>query len=315
MKKYLALAYYIFTPIEDPDLEVQKHKKFFEEKDITSRIYISVEGINAQLSGEQEDIKQYIQWLKADSRLSNLTFKIQEIQENIFPRVTVKTRKELVAFGAKVNCSETGEYLAPRQWAEMLETDKEVFIIDVRNDYESQVGHFEGAHLPPLSSFRDFPAYADQLKETLDPQTKVMMYCTGGIRCELFSALLKQKGFEKVYQLEGGVIAYGEKEGSKHWKGKLFVFDDRLAIPLEDSSEPISLCSYCQSPSDTYFNCANMDCNELFLACFCCIEQHLGACSSNCKAASRLRPYDARLGNKPFRRHHLLESQSCSISY
>ena len=129
------------------------------------------------------------------------------------------------------------------------------------------------------------------------------MYCTGGIRCEVYSALLKKEGFEEVYQLEGGIIQYGLDEGTHHWKGKLFVFDDRLAVPLcDDASEVISRCRHCQETSDLYFNCANMDCNELFIACPSCADKLQGCCSSPCQTAPRVRPYQKSERPKPFRR-------------
>ena len=188
----------------------------------------------------------------------------------------------------------------------MLENrDCATLLLDVRNDYESEIGHFEGAERPKLTKFREFPAYVQELKKERDPkETPVMMYCTGGIRCEVYSALLKEAGFEKVYQLEGGVINYGHKEKGKHWKGKLFVFDDRLAAPLhpEADSEPISHCTFCASPCDAYRNCANMDCNELFLTCPGCADRLKGCCSAPCLEEGRVRPYEPGERPKPFRR-------------
>lgn len=131
------------------------------------------------------------------------------------------------------------------------------------------------------------------------------MYCTGGIRCELYSALLKEKGFEKVYQLNGGIINYGLEEGSKHWNGKLFVFDDRLSVPISEEEAPvIGKCHHCDAPTETYINCANMDCNELFLCCPDCLKEHKGACQTTCENAPRTRPYQEHSAHKPFRRSH-----------
>jgi len=180
-------------------------------------------------------------------------------------------------------------------------------IIDVRNAYESEIGHFEGAHLPKLGTFRQFPEYARELKQDYDPEsTKVMMYCTGGIRCELYSALMKKEGFVNVVQLEGGVINYGLNEGNEQWRGKLFVFDDRLAVPIDGKeAETISSCRQCSEPSDTYYNCANMDCNELFLSCPSCAEAFLGCCSQLCQSAPRLRSFIKTDRPKPFRKKHL----------
>ncbi len=134
-----------------------------------------------------------------------------------------------------------------------------------------------------------------------------MMYCTGGIRCELYSPILREMGFEKLYQLQGGVINYGLQEGNRHWKGKLFVFDDRLAISIDGKeSEPIAQCTHCLTSEDTYYNCANMDCNELFICCPSCVQVYHGCCAYSCMQATRLRPLDGKSGNKPFRRKHLI---------
>jgi UPF0176 protein len=307
---YYVLAYYFFTPIDDPRAEVTKHQEFIVSCDIKCRVYISEEGINGQLSASFSCAEKYMQWLKSDSRFSQINFNIHSYREHVFPRQTVKYRKQIVALDAPVDPTLTGEKVSPSRWSEMLEQrDDKTLLIDVRNDYEWEVGHFPGAELPTLETFRQFPTYARQLKEEHDPKkTKVMMYCTGGIRCELYSALLKQEGFENVFQLEGGVINYGLKEGQKHWKGKLFVFDDRLAVPISDEEvEPISQCHHCTAFSDAYYNCANMDCNELFLCCPDCAENMLGCCCDACQNAPRLRPYESGKQAerpKPFRRSH-----------
>ncbi|MFS8564104.1 MAG: hypothetical protein LVR00_07255 [Rhabdochlamydiaceae bacterium] len=178
----------------------------------------------------------------------------------------------------------------------------------MRNDYEWQIGHFVGSELPVLEQFRHFPAYAKELKQKYDlKNTKIMMCCTGGIRCELYSALLKQEGFENVYQLHGGIIKYGLEEGTKAWLGRLFVFDDRLSIPIseEESSDIISECRYCGVKSDLYYNCANMDCNELFIACLPCAEKLQGCCCEECKGAPRVRAFQKEERPKPYRRKHL----------
>lgn len=308
---YYALAYYIFTPIENPYREVKNHKRFFKDRDVTGRIYISEEGINGQMSGAQEDAEAYMIWLR--EFFPEVKFKIHTTDENIFPRMTVKTRKQLVALDEPVDMSKGGEHVSPKRWREMLESDEEYLLLDVRNDYEWEIGHFEGSTLPPLKKFRDFPRYADELKNTKDPKTtKVMMCCTGGIRCELYSALLKERGFESVYQLDGGIIAYGQQEGRAHWKGKLFVFDDRLAVSIDgsDDVEPIAHCTHCKTPADTHYNCANMDCNNLFICCEACIEKTKGCCCTTCEAAQRVRPFDKSRKNKPFRKKHLLEQEA-----
>jgi UPF0176 protein len=313
-KKYLILAYYFFTPIENPQKEVSEHFAFFKGRDVAGRIYFSEQGINGQMSAIAQDAQDYMDWLKSDERFAKIEFKIHFYHENVFARMTVKVRKQLVALDAPVDMNLTGERVSPQKWREMLEQkDEETLLLDVRNDYEWEIGHFEGSELPKLEKFREFPAYAKKLKEERDPKkTKVMMCCTGGIRCELYSALLKEEGFEQVFQLEGGILNYGLQEGTRHWKGSLFVFDDRLSVPISprEETEVISRCMYCGALSDSYYNCANMDCNELFLSCPDCAKEHIGCCSKNCEGAPRVRPFYPAERPKPFRRLHLLQAES-----
>lgn len=303
---YYVLAYYHFTHIEDPEEEIRLHKAFFEGKDITSRIYINETGINGQMSGFINDAEAYMEWMKGRALFADMPFKIHHWHEQVFPRQSVKYRKQLVAYDAPTDVSEGGEHISPSTWRDMMEAKDDKVIVDVRNDYEWKLGHFEGADLPQCNTFREFDQYADELSQRVDPEkTPVMMYCTGGIRCELYSAALKKRGFEKVYQLDGGIINYGLQEGSKHWLGKLFVFDDRLSIPISDEEAPIiAKCHQCNKPSESYYNCANMDCNELFLCCSDCLKAFEGCCSHKCSKAGRVRPYHQQNPHKPFRKRH-----------
>lgn len=297
------IAYYHFVPLENPQGEVEKHKQFIADLAILCRVYISEMGINGQMSAIKEDGEKYMEWMRSRPEFEGIVFKLHEHHEQVFPKKTIKYRKQLVAIDADLDLSQKGEYLSPDQWKKMLEEQTERVLLDVRNDYEWEIGHFKGAELPACETFREFRDYADKLKEQVDPkETPVMMYCTGGIRCELYSSILKQKGFEKVYQLDGGVINYGLQEGNTHWLGKLFVFDDRLAVPLQDDDHTIiSHCHHCQAPNDTYYNCANMDCNQLFLCCPNCLKEFSGCCQDECKQAQRVRPYQ-QVTHKPFRK-------------
>lgn len=308
MQPYQILAFYHFTSIEDPEEEVRRHHEFLRSLDVRARIYIARNGINGQMSLGEKDVETYINWLKSDPRFSTISFKMDSHHEHVFPKVTVKVRPELVAMGCgcDLDPKKGGEHVSPEKWKEMLENrDENTLVVDVRNEYESRIGHFEGAECPQIQTFREFPTYAEELRQRRDPQkTKIMMYCTGGIRCEIYSVLLKDKGFEQVYQLEGGVINYGHQMGNKYWKGSLFVFDDRLAVPISATEEhkAISHCAHCETFSDVFYNCANMDCNELFLACQGCAEKFLGCCSSTCLSAERRRPYEKAERPKPFRK-------------
>lgn len=302
---YKVLAFYWIGKLDEPKEEVAKHKEFFKTRDLKGRIYISEQGINGQMSGRADHANEYIDWLHSDPRFAKVSIKVHDHSEHAFAKATIKYRRQLVAIDCDVDMENRGEYVSSKQWGEMLETkDEKTLVLDVRNDYEWKVGRFAGAELPKLETFRQFPQYAKELKKEHDPKkTKVMMYCTGGIRCEFYSAVMKREGFEQVYQLEGGVVQYGLDEGRKHWEGKLFVFDDRLVVPLNDEPAPaITQCQYCQTPVDVYYNCANMDCNELFVCCSKCLKDHKGCCCEMCQEKGRVRPISEDASARPFRK-------------
>lgn len=300
------LAFYLITPIEEPKREVKRFKKFLETLDIKARIYISEEGINAQMSVATSDYEAFKQWFLAHPDYANTPIKVHTYHEHVFPRLTVKYRKQIVAFDQQVNFEERAEHVKATRWKEMLdEQDPNTIVLDVRNDYEWEVGHFTGAINSNCKTFREFTEFASQLKEKVDPdKTRVMMSCTGGIRCELFSPYLKQQGFHEVYQLDGGMIQYGLDVGSEHWEGGLFVFDDRLVVPIKEGGtiESIGQCHKCGVKTSLFYNCANMDCNKLFLSCLDCAKASQGCCSSNCEHKGRLRPFDGHAKPKPFSR-------------
>jgi UPF0176 protein len=313
-KNYKVLAYYVFTHIENPEIEVARQKEILKKLDGRARIYISNEGINGQLSLPEETAQEYIDWLYADGRFNDAEVKLHDWPEHAFAKLTVKTRKELVAVDRKIDLNNRGAYLTPKEWKEKLDQkDSDTILIDVRNNYESDVGYFEGAIKPDLETFRGFPEYAKDLAKKVDlKKTKVMMYCTGGIRCELYSALMKDEGFENIFQLKGGVIQYGLKEGKDHWRGKLFVFDDRMVVPISDDNvEVIGKCKFCDEKNDTYYNCANMDCNELFLSCPNCVSERKGCCDPKC-LEGRVRAFDANNRPKPFRK--LSKDEKCHLN-
>lgn len=304
MKKYEVIAFYLFTPIPNPQEEVVLHKHFFLNRDVMCRIYISEEGFNGQMSAAEEDSKAYQEWMI--SRGYQTQFKIHPHHEHVFPRQTVKYRRQLVAFGVHVDVAQGGDHVSPQEWKEMLEKEDGHVVLDIRNDYEWKIGHFEGAECPPCEKSLDFHRYTEELITRIDKEnTPVLMYCTGGIRCEIYSVLLKQKGVKKVFQLQGGVINYGLQEGSNHWQGKLFVFDDRLAIPLaQEEMEPIGECHHCGQAADSYYNCADMDCNALFICCPACFQKYVGCCKAECMESPHLRPFHSDMQHKPFRRKH-----------
>ena len=163
---YWVLAFYILKPLDDPHDEIEKHKQFFSVRDLKGRIYISEEGINAQMSGSPEHAGEYMDWLRSDDRFRETVFKIHYWPEHAFPKATIKYRKQLVALDSQVDLAKQGEYVAAKRWTEMLrQSDENTIVLDTRNDYEWKVGHFKGADLPPLEAFREFPKYVKKLKQ------------------------------------------------------------------------------------------------------------------------------------------------------
>jgi UPF0176 protein len=307
-EKFLILSFYYLVPIENPSQLVQEFFDHFSGSDCKGRIYIASQGINATLSAPSSQAKRFMKWLASYPHLDSnqawnaLEFKVEEVEGHVFARLTIKRKKELVALDKEVLFSERGERVSPACWKKMLDEESDVLLLDIRNDYEWELGHFEGAKKPVCTTFRDFKKFAKEVSSEIDQEhTKVMMYCTGGIRCEFFSALLKECGVKNVYQLDGGVIKYGIEEKSSHWLGKLFVFDDRLAADISDEpAPPIGTCFHCQDTAEKYYNCANMNCNTLFLSCPSCLEKYKGCCREECACGSRVRPY--KLSSTPFRR-------------
>lgn len=307
---YKVLAFYDFIPVSEPKAMVKKWLTHFKDQDVRGRIYISEEGINAQMSTHEDlDVTPWIL-----EQFPNADIKVHMYDEHPFARLQIKYRKQLVALDMKVDVNNCAKHVSAKEWKEMLdENDPKTLVLDVRNEYEWEVGHFKGALEPKMDTFREFPAFAEKIANEVDKDTRILMYCTGGIRCELFSPMLKEKGFEKVFQLKGGVIRYGNEEGSKHWDGKLFVFDDRMTVPLSnEETKTISHCHECGCEAETFYNCAHMDCNDLFISCPSCAEKLQGCCSKECTTAERVRTFKKDERVRPYRR--LTESEKEELS-
>jgi UPF0176 protein len=301
---YEVILYYKFNHIDDPEGFCAEHKAFCKDLGVKGRIYIGEEGINGTLGGTPEQVARYKEHLASIPGFAGIDFKT-EISDYIpFAKLKCKTREELVAIHKDgVDPANGGKYLEPHEWREVMESDEDYVVIDVRNDYESKIGHFEGAITPEVENFYDFPKWLDDVEEKIDKDKKVLMYCTGGIRCEKFSVLMKEKGWHDVNQLHGGILRYSKEEGGEHFKGKCFVFDDRLVVPVnEDDMEPIARCEITGKPADTYINCANMECNELFVCSEEGAKMMEGCCSEECRKSEYKRPFDPENAFRPFRK-------------
>ncbi len=300
---YKVILYYKFVSFSDPESFKDKHKAYCKDLGVKGRIYIGSEGINGTVGGTPEQIRAYKDDLTSIEGLEDMEFKSEYSDFNPFPRLQCKVRDEIVSLHAdtSVDTSDGGQYMEPHEWREMMESDEDYVMIDVRNDYETKIGHFKGALTPNLENFYEFSDWIEKLEVPEDK--KVLMYCTGGIRCEKFSALMKYHGYEDVNQLHGGILRYKHEEDGKHFKGKCFVFDDRLVVPVNPKHlEPIARCEITGKPADSYINCANMECNKLFVCSEEGAQKMEGCCSEECRRSEYRRPFDPDRAFKPFRK-------------
>jgi len=273
------LLYYKFTPIKDPDAMMLWQKALCGSLNLKGRIIISPHGINGTVGGDMDDLKAYIKTTKQYAGLKDMVFKWSDGGRENFPRVNVKVRPELVGFKAP---GETivdeqgvvggGTHLKPRQVHELVEKyGDDVVFFDGRNAHEAKVGRFKNAVVPETNTSRDFIPELESGKYDDLKDKKVVTYCTGGIRCEILSSLMKNRGFGDVYQLDGGIVKYGEAYGDDGlWEGSLRVFDDRMTVDFSTSAKTIGDCTHCSGKTSNFENCAFANCNDLVLICEDC---------------------------------------------
>lgn len=299
---YEVILYYKFSTVEDPEMFCKEHKRYLKKLGVKGRVYIGSEGINGTLAGTPEQMEAYRKYLRSIRGFEETEFKTDQSDEVPFAKLACKIRDEIVSIHIdNLDPVEGGRHLEPSEWRKMMESGEEYVMIDVRNNYESKVGHFEGAVTPDVDTFYEFPEWLE--KAGIPKDKKVLMYCTGGIRCEKFSVLMKKKGWDDVNQLHGGILRYAKEEGGKHYKGKCFVFDDRLVVPVnKENLEPIARCEITGKPADSYINCSNMECNKLFVCSEEGAEQMEGCCSEKCRQSEYKRPFDPDNAFKPFRK-------------
>lgn len=302
---YRLLSFYGYLPIEDPEAVRDAQYALCDEQGIVGRIYIAAEGINGTCAGTAEAVARYRKETEALLGVGAVDFKEEKVAYIPFADLRVRTRPYLVNLGEGNDVEpkeEGGKRLSPHEWKAYLESGQELTILDVRNDYEAKIGHFEGAKIPPYQYFHQFPQWVEELEIPRDQP--VLMYCTGGIRCEKFSGLLTRKGYTDVYQLDGGILRYAEQVGGEHFLGDVFVFDDRMSVDIGGGPTP-GRCAHCGDPTARMINCANVDCHTLHLSCDTCVRETRACCSSSCLGAPRVREFREEHLKHPWRRLHM----------
>ncbi|XP_020215552.1 rhodanese-like domain-containing protein 8, chloroplastic isoform X2 [Cajanus cajan] len=315
---FVVVNFYHFVFIQDPLAEVAKHRSFLELEglDINGRVYLNEQGINAQYSGPSKDALAYVNWLREDKRFSDILVQISPSENgHTFPTLKLRYKPSLVQFEGGISHislldpSMRAIPLSPSEWRDRLEAINKTnltakddpyrnyILLDVRNGYEWDIGHFRGAQRPSVDCFRNTSfglsqeeiTASDPLSNVDKEKATILMYCTGGIRCDVYSTMLRQQGFQNLYTLKGGVSHYLKNEGPAEWVGNLFVFDSRLSLPPSiyytgDTTEAqlttddkFAKCYICtlEVSELRHRNCANIDCNLLFLLCNAGVAQNV----------------------------------------
>jgi len=285
--KRSTISFYKYFPIQHPQEFRNELYRVWSEMNCFGRIYVAHEGINAQMSVPEQSMDSFLNHLYSIPELNQVPIK-RAIEDDgkSFYKLTIKVRPKIVADGLEDNSydlSQVGEHLSAIDFHEAI-NDPDTIVVDMRNHYESEIGHFEKAYCPDADTFKD----AIQIvvdKFTPEKDKRFLLYCTGGIRCEKASSYLIHNGFSNVAQLHGGIIEYAQQikqlQVPSKFYGKNFVFDERLGESID--GQVISRCHQCGKPADTHTNCANQDCHLLFIQCEECRAKYEGCCSDECR--------------------------------
>jgi UPF0176 protein len=286
------LLFYRFTPLADPEAVRLWQRDLCESLGLGGRILLSKDGINGTVGGELKAVKRYVRKTREFAPFRDIEFKWSEGTGDDFPRLSVRVRDEIVSFGApgELRVDENGVIgggtkLNPEQLHELV-AEKNVTFFDGRNAAEAKIGRFEGAIVPDVATTRDFVSELESGRYDHLKNEPVVTYCTGGIRCEVLSSLMVNRGFTEVYQLDGGIVNYGERYGdSGLWKGSLYVFDKRMSVDFTPDAATIGSCESCGAPTKRMENCTDPSCRELFVVC----EEHAGTVA--CEAHQQMHHY------------------------
>ncbi|KPG88422.1 rhodanese-related sulfurtransferase [Frigoribacterium sp. RIT-PI-h] len=271
------VLFYAFTPLADPEAVRLWQRDLAESLDLRGRVLVSRHGVNGTLGGDLPDVKRWLKKTRQHPAFAQLDVKWSEGTGEDFPRLSVRVRDEIVTFGApdelEVDGSGvvgTGARLSPDELHDLVDREQVTFF-DGRNEYESRIGRFRGAVVPDVATTRDFVAELDSGRYDHLKDEPVVTYCTGGVRCEVLSSLMTARGFSRVYQLDGGVVRYGERFGDDGlWDGSLYVFDGRGSVEFSDHAAVIGRCAVCGAATSRMQNCVDVQCREQLVACEGC---------------------------------------------
>ena len=288
------ILYYGFTPLRDLEAVRLWQRELCERLELKGRILLSTHGINGMVGGGLSALATYISRTKEYPGFKKIDFKWSDGTGHDFPRLRVRVRDEIVTFGApgELEVDDRGVVgggvrLKPREVNELVEErGDDVVFFDARNAFEAKIGRFKNAVVPEVKATRDFVGEFDSGKFDHLKDRPIVTYCTGGVRCEVLSSVMKKRGFHEVYQLDGGIVRYGEEFGDKGlWEGSLYLFDSRMNHEFSDESKTLGQCERCFSPTSKFYNCANLACRKLILLCATCKAENV---STNCSPQHQL---------------------------
>jgi UPF0176 protein len=293
------ILYYAFTPLEDSEAIRLWQQGLAESLGLRGRVIIAPHGINGTLGGSLPSLKKYVSATKKYPGFKNIDFKWSDGTGNEFPRLSIKTKSELVAFGSPQEIVvdtngvvNGGKHIKPYEVNRLVESrGDDVVFFDGRNAFEAKIGRFKNAVVPDVSTSRDFVEEIESGKYDHLKDKTIVTYCTGGIRCEILSSVMVKRGFKEVYQIEGGIVRYGKKYGDEgHWEGSLYTFDSRMAINFSDKTKVIGECEKCGSATKDFRNCSTASCHSLILLCDSCakLPSNLSCTHENAEANSEL---------------------------
>ena len=292
-KDYRVLLYYHYVNIENPEEYTQQHLDFCKSLGLKGRILIAHEGINGTVSGTVEQSDQYMAHMQESTLFKDMVFKIDEADGHAFKKMHVRHRPELVTLRLEddINPHElTGDYYSPKKFFEAMQQEDTV-VIDARNEYEYELGHFRNAIKPEIDTFKELPDWIRANREALEGK-KILTYCTGGVRCEKFSGWLRKEGFEDVAQLHGGIVTYGKDPEVKGelWDGQCYVFDERISVPVNRVEHVVvGRDHFTNEPCERYVNCSNPECNKKILCSEENEHKYLRGCTHECRVDPRNR--------------------------
>ncbi len=290
LNKHKVISFYKYVTVDEPEKIANDCLNWCNQNGVNGKIYFAKEGINGSVFGDDAITSNFKDYLRSYNIFEDIWFKETPTDKIAFTRMHVRVKNEIVNSGLQnTKLENTAPKLAPEQLLKFYEEGKDFVIVDARNWYESKIGKFKNAITPQITHFREWPKVVESLEPYKDKT--IVTYCTGGIRCEKASAYMREKGFNNVFQIDGGILNFIQQFPDTYWEGGMFVFDDRKVFEPNSKEELkyIANCQFCGGPTSYYINCHNLDCDKIIICCHDCKVENEYCCSEECRKSSNKR--------------------------